>query len=62
MSQHIISPKDIAKTKEAMCTYNSLITQTGQYDHTHQRRWVGKDPQLIRWTLVSDTLFDGELK
>ncbi|MGZ3854409.1 MAG: hypothetical protein ACXVBX_16565 [Flavisolibacter sp.] len=46
-----------------MPTKGSDLFETGSnYDYTQQRRWVGQDASLIKWSMKSDTTFDGESK
>ncbi len=53
--------KDLARCK--MPTEGADLFESGSnYDYTQQRRWVGQDASLIKWSAKSDTAFDGESK
>ena len=57
----MLSVKDLARPKQAM-TVGSLATLTGDYSHAAQRRWTGRDVALLKFSMKSSTLFDGESK
>jgi hypothetical protein len=57
----MLEPKDIARSKQAI-TVTQLGDITGNYDHKTQRRWNGRDAQLIAFSTKSSTSFDGESK
>ena len=57
----MLQPKHLARGKQAV-TVDQLALQTGGYDHGTQRRWNGRDPQLIAFNMKSLTAFDGESK
>ena len=57
----MLQPKDLARSKQA-ATVDQLAIQTGGYDHRTQRRWNGRDVQLIVFSMKSSTSFDGESK
>lgn len=57
----MVTAKDLARCK--MPTEGSDLFEAGSnYDYTQQRRWVGQDASLIKWSSKSDTSFDGESK
>ncbi|AWB10435.1 hypothetical protein TDSAC_1086 [Thermodesulfobium acidiphilum] len=53
--------KDLARAKISI-SKEELLAETGSYDHIMQRRWVGKDLKLIKYSMKSSTMFDGESK
>ena len=57
----MVTARDLARRK--MQIEGVELFETGSsYDHTQQRRWVGEDASLIKWSSKSDTTFDGESK
>ncbi len=57
----MVTAKDLARRK--MSTADSVSFDIGNnYDHAQQRRWVGQDASLIKWSMKSDTSFDNESK
>ena len=57
----MVMAKDLARCK--MPTAGSDLFETGSsYDYAQQRRWVGQDASLIKWSTKSDTSFDNESK
>lgn len=57
----MLQPRDLARSKQAM-TVGQLAAETGDYSHASQRRWNGRDVQLIAFSMKSSTFFDGESK
>jgi hypothetical protein len=57
----MLTARDLARAKQAM-TVGELAEKTGGYDHATQRRWNGQNAALIRFSMKSSTLFDGESK
>jgi hypothetical protein len=57
----MITAKNIAKTKGSI-PISDLFAETGPYDHYRQARWTGRESRLIRWSMKSSTMFDGEDK
>ncbi len=57
----MLQPKDLVRSKQA-ATVDQLALQTGSYDHRTQRRWNGRDVQLIVFSMKSSTFYDGESK
>ncbi len=53
--------RDLSRAKLSI-SKDELLTETGSYDHIMQRRWVGKDLKLIKYSMKSSTMFDGESK
>jgi hypothetical protein len=53
--------KDLSRAKLSI-SRDDLLVETGSYDHGMQRRWVGKDLKLIKYSMKSSTMFDGESK
>ncbi|MEO1785058.1 hypothetical protein V4762_08325 [Thermodesulfobium sp. 4217-1] len=53
--------RDLSRSKLSI-SKDELLTETGSYDHIMQRRWVGKDLKLIKYSMKSSTMFDGESK
>jgi hypothetical protein len=57
----MLTARDLARSKQAM-TVGQLAETTGGYNHATQRRWNGQDAALVRFSMKSSTLFDGESK
>ncbi|AEE14732.1 hypothetical protein Thena_1111 [Thermodesulfobium narugense DSM 14796] len=57
----MLREKDLARAKISI-SKEELLTETGSYDHSMQRRWIGKDLKLIKYSMKSSTMFDGESK
>jgi hypothetical protein len=55
----MLQPNDIARGKLSV-SVKDLSALTGGYDHVSQRRWNGRDVQLIAFSMKSSTQFDGE--
>jgi hypothetical protein len=55
----MLKAKDLARPRNTK-DVSSMLEFMGDYDHVQQRRWVGSDASLIKWSMKSDTTFDGE--
>jgi|GEM_PF-1367364 hypothetical protein len=55
----MLTAKDLAKAKRGIAPAQ-LAKDTGAYEHGAMRRWVGKDVELVRLSMKSSTMFDGE--
>jgi hypothetical protein len=55
----MLQPKDLARGKLAVST-RDFTALTGDYNHATQRRWNGRDVQLLAFSMKSSTRFDGE--
>jgi len=57
----MLTAKDLARRK--IPTKGADLFELGSnYDYAEQRRWVGQDASLIKWSMKSDTTFDHESK